>query len=163
MKPSFRILRWLVVLLAAVFVIIQFFRMPRTNPAIDPSQPIESHLQVSPQVAAILDRSCNDCHSNKTRWPWYTNVAPVSWFVIGHVNDARRDLNFSSWGSYDKDKQSRRLRDMCELVQDGVMPLSTYTPLHPGSELSAEDKKAFCEWANAERARISSLGFLAAN
>ena len=157
MKRSFRILRWLVVLLAAGFVIIQFFRKPRTNPAIDPNQTIESHLQVSPQVAAMLDRSCNDCHSNKTRWPWYANVAPVSWFVIGHVDDGRRDMNFSNWGGYDKDKQSRRLRDMCELVQDGEMPLSTYTPLHPGSTLSAEDKKMLCDWANAERARISSL------
>ena len=80
MKRSFRILRWLVVLLAAVFVLMQFFRMPKTNPAIDPNQTIESHLQVSPQVAAMFDRSCNDCHSNNTRWPWYANVAPVSWF-----------------------------------------------------------------------------------
>lgn len=157
MKRPFRILRWLVVLLAAGFVIMQFFRMPRTNPAIDPNQTIESHLQVSPQVASVFDRSCNDCHSNKTRWPWYANVAPVSWFVIGHVDDGRRDMNFSNWGSYDRDKQSRRLRDMCELVQDGEMPLSTYTPLHPGSTLSAEDKKALCDWANAERKRISSL------
>ncbi|MFN2499353.1 MAG: heme-binding domain-containing protein [Pyrinomonadaceae bacterium] len=157
MKRSLRILRWLVILLAVGFVILQFFRMPRTNPAIDSRQTIESHLQVSPQVAAMLDRSCNDCHSNKTRWPWYTNVAPVSWFVIGHVNDGRRDLNFSNWGSHDKDKQSRRLRDMCELVGDGAMPLSTYTPLHPGSKLSPEDKKMFCDWANSERTRISKL------
>ena len=157
MKRSFKILRWLVILLAAGFVIIQFYRLPKTNPAIDPSQTIESHLNVSPATAAILDRSCNDCHSNKTRWPWYTNVAPVSWFVIGHVNDGRQDLNFSNWGSYDKNKQSRRLREMCEMVQDGVMPLSSYTPLHPGSKLSDEDKKALCEWANSERARISKL------
>ena len=157
MKWTFRILRWFVILLAAGFVIIQFYRLPRTNPAINPSETIEAHLQISPQVAGMLDRSCNDCHSNKTRWPWYTNVAPVSWFVIDHVNNGRTDLNFSTWGSYDRDKQSRQLRDMCELVEDGAMPLSTYTPLHPGSELSPEDKKAFCEWANAERARISKL------
>ncbi len=159
MNRPLRVLRWLVILLVAGFVIIQFFRIPRTNPAIDPTQTIESHLQVSPQAAAILDRSCNDCHSNKTRWPWYTNVAPVSWLVIGHVNDGRTALNFSNWGSYDKDEQSRRLRDMCELVEDGAMPLSVYTPMHPGSKLSAEDKKALCDWANAERARISALNY----
>jgi lysozyme family protein len=156
MKRSFRILRWLVILLAVGFIIIQFFRMAKTNPAIDPTQTIESRLQVSPQVAAILDRSCNDCHSNKTRWPWYSNVAPVSWFVIGHVNDARSVMNFSRWGNYDKDKQSRRLRDICEQVSDGDMPLSSYTPLHPGSKLSANDVKTLCDWANAERARISA-------
>jgi hypothetical protein len=157
MKRSFRIVGWVVILLAAAFVVIQFFRMPKTNPAIDPTQTIESHLQVSPPAEAILDRSCNDCHSNKTRWPWYSNVAPASWLVISDVNDARSMMNFSQWGSYDKDKQSRRLRDMCEQVQDGEMPLNIYTPLHPSAKLSAEDKKTLCDWANAERARIASL------
>lgn len=156
MKRSFKILRWLVILLAAAFVIIQFVRPARTNPPVDPAKSIEANLQVSPQVAAIFDRSCNDCHSNKTRWPWYSNVAPVSWFVIGHVNDGRSAMNLSEWGAYDKDKQSHRLRDMCEQVQDGEMPLSTYTPLHPGSTLSAADKKTVCDWANSERARIST-------
>jgi hypothetical protein len=157
MKRSFRFLRWLLILLAAAFVGIQFVRPARTNPPINPAQSIEANLHVSPQVAAILDRSCNDCHSNKTVWPWYTNVAPVSWFVIGHVNDARSVMNFSQWGDDDKDKQSRRLRDICEQVSDGEMPLSSYTPLHPGSKPSANDVKTLCDWTNAERARLSAL------
>lgn len=156
MKRSFRILRWLVILLAVVFVIIQFIRPARTNPPVDPAKSIEANLQVSPQVAAIFDRSCKDCHSNKTVWPWYTNVAPVSWLLTNHVNEGRHDMNLSEWGGYDKDKQSRRLRDMCEQVQDGDMPLSTYTPLHPRAKLSADDVKTICDWANAERARIST-------
>jgi hypothetical protein len=65
-------------------------------------------------------------------------------------------MNLSEWGSYDKDKQSHRLRDMCEQVQDGNMPLSTYTPLHPKAKLSAADVKTICDWANAERTRIST-------
>jgi hypothetical protein len=151
-----RLVRWLVILLAAGFVIIQFIRPARTNPPINPAQSIEATLQVSPEVAAIFERSCNDCHSNKTVWPWYSNVTPVSWFLVNHVNEGRSEMNFSEWGNYDKDKQSRWLRDMCELVQDGEMPLSTYTPLHPGSRLSAEEKKTLCDWTNAERARIST-------
>jgi lysozyme family protein len=156
MKKLSGILRWVLIILVCAVVAIQLIRPAKTNPAIDPAQTIESRLQVSPQVAAILDRSCNDCHSNKTRWPWYSNVAPVSWFVIGHVNDARSVMNFSQWGNYEKDKQSRRLRDICEQVQDGEMPLSSYTPLHPGSKLSANDVKTLCDWTNAERARISA-------
>jgi len=152
------VLKWVVIILIVGFVVSQFFRMAKTNPPIDPAQTIESRLQVSPQAEAIFDRSCNDCHSNKSRWPWYSNVAPVSWFVIGHVNDARAAMNLSQWGGYDKDKQSRRLRDMCEQVSDGEMPLSSYTPLHPGSKLSAEDKKMLCDWANAERARLAAQG-----
>jgi hypothetical protein len=157
MKRSFRVLRWLGILLATGFVIIQFVRPARTNPPVDPAKSIEANLQVSPQVEAIFERSCNDCHSNKTVWPWYSNVAPVSWFLVSHVNEGRGQMNLSEWGSYDKDKQSHRLRDICEQVQDGGMPLSTYTPLHPGSKLSAEDKKTLCDWANSERARISAL------
>ncbi len=150
------ILRWVVIVVACGFVVIQFFRPAKTNPAIVPSQSIEAQLHVTPQVAAIFDRSCNDCHSNKTRWPWYSNVAPVSWFVIGHVNDGRANMNLSEWGRSDQDRQARKLQRMCEQVQDGVMPLSSYTPLHPGSKLSSEDVKTLCDWAKAERARISA-------
>ncbi len=102
MKKGPKIFRWVLIILACAVVVIQFIRPARTNPAIDPAQTIESRLQVSPQVAGIFDRSCNDCHSNKTRWPWYSNVAPVSWLVIGDVNDARSVMNFSQWGNYDK-------------------------------------------------------------
>ena len=156
MKRSFRILRWLVILSAAAFVIIQFIRPARTNPPVNPAQSIEANLQVSPQVAAIFDRSCKDCHSNKTVWPWYSNVAPVSWLVTDDVNQGRSAMNLSGWGSYDKDKQSHRLRDMCEQVSDGQMPLSIYTPLHHGSKLSADDVKTICDWVNGERARIAT-------
>jgi len=65
-------------------------------------------------------------------------------------------MNFSEWGSYDKDKQSRRLRDMCEQVQDGEMPLSTYTPLHPKAKLSTDDVRVLCDWATSERARLAA-------
>jgi len=67
-------------------------------------------VTVDPQVAGILDRACADCHSNKTRWPWYSHVAPVSWFVIDHVNHGRSHLNFSEWGRYDAFEQRDLLR-----------------------------------------------------
>ena len=156
MKKVWKVIRWLVVVLACLFVVVQFKRPARTNPPVDESQTIYARTRMTPQVAAILARSCADCHSNKTRWPWYSNVAPVSWFVIGHVNEGRALMNLSEWGAIDQDRQSRRLRNMCEEVQDGAMPLSSYTPLHPGSKLSPEDVKTFCDWANAERARLTS-------
>jgi len=151
-----KILKWIVIILVIVIGGLQFIRPAKTNPAIDQSQTIEAHMQVTPQVAAILDRSCNDCHSNKTRWPWYSNVAPVSWFVIGHVDDARKDLNFSEWGKRDKDRQSRKLQQMCDEVTDGAMPLGSYTPMHPGSKLSAADVKTLCDWTNGERQRMAA-------
>jgi hypothetical protein len=122
---------------------------------VDPSQSIEVRQQLTPAVAAILERSCNDCHSNKTRWPWYSHVAPVSWFVIDHVNEGRENVNFSEWGRYSQHDVDGLLRQMCREVRSGVMPLSSYTPMHPGSKLSAEDVKTLCAWTDAERARIA--------
>ena len=151
-----KLLKWTAIILVIIFVGLQFIRSAKTNPPVDQSQTIEAHTQMTPQVAAILDRSCNDCHSNKTRWPWYSNVAPASWLVIGHVNDARKDLNFSEWSRRDRDRQSKKLQQMCDEVTDGAMPLGSYTPLHPGSKLSADDVKTLCDWANSERQRIAA-------
>jgi hypothetical protein len=153
MKKLLKVLRWALLVLICAFVVAQFFGPARTNPAADPSQSIEAKLQVTPEVSAILDRSCNDCHSNKTRWPWYSHVAPVSWFVIDHVNEGRENLNFSEWAQYDK--PDGLLRQICREVRAGAMPLSSYTPLHAGSEVSTEDRQKICAWTDAERARIS--------
>ena len=128
----------------------QLIRPAKTNPVTDQSMALESHVKVDPKVEAILEKSCADCHSNHTRWPWYSNVAPVSWFVIGHVKDGRRDLNLSEWGNYDKRQQSQRLSQMCDLAKAGAMPLSSYTPLHSGSKLTQEDVRVLCDWTESQ-------------
>jgi hypothetical protein len=151
-----KVLKWTVIVGVILFAGLQFTTPARTNPPVDPAQTIEAHTQMTPQVAAILDRSCNDCHSNKTRWPWYSHVAPVSWLVIEDVNEARRAMNLSEWGRLDPDRQRKKLQQMCDEVTDGAMPLGSYTPMHPGSKLTADDVKTLCDWANAERERISS-------
>jgi len=156
MRRLWKIARWILVVMACLFVVAQFSRPARTNPAVDQSQDLHAHTQVSPQVAAILDRSCGDCHSNKTRWPWYSNVAPVSWFVIDHVDHGRSHLNLSEWGRFNQREAQEMLTQICREVKSGNMPLSSYTPLHPGSKLSAEDVKVLCDWTNAEQARIAT-------
>jgi hypothetical protein len=150
-----RILRWVVIVGAACFLVAQFFGPAKTNPVRDPSQSIESRLQLTPPVAAILDRSCNDCHSNKTRWPWYSNVAPVSWFVIDHVDQGRMHLNFSEWQLYNSREVDGLLQGICQEVKAGAMPLTSYTPLHPGAKLSPEDVKILCDWTTTEQARVA--------
>lgn len=156
MKRLRTVLKWLVVVVACLFVAAQFKRPARTNPPVDHSQAIEAHTEIKPEVASILARSCHDCHSNRTAWPWYTNVAPVSWFVIDHVDQGREHLNFSEWGRYDQRKREKRLQEICEEVQSGAMPLSSYTPLHSYAKLSPEDKKALCDWTQAERERLAA-------
>src|SRR2546422_11117346 len=139
MRPISRILKALLLLLALLSIAAQFKRPAKTNPPVDESQTIQAHTQMTPLVASILDRSCRDCHSNKTVWPWYTNVAPISWFIANHVNEGHHSLNLSEWGRLDRDQQDRKLRQICDEIQDGVMPLSSYTPLHPGSRLTEQD------------------------
>lgn len=143
-------LRWLIVIAASLLLIAQLIRPAKTNPSSDQSLALKSQLHLHEKVGAILERSCADCHSNHTRWPWYSNIAPVSWFVIDHVNEGRRELNFSEWGKYDKRRQAKKLDEMCEQVKAGEMPLSSYTPLHPGSKLTEEDVKVLCDWTRSQ-------------
>jgi heme-binding protein len=151
MKLVWRSVRWLALILAGLFLIAQLIRPARTNPVIDQSMTLESQAQLDPKIGAMLQRSCYDCHSNQTRWPWYSNVAPVSWFVIGHVNDGRRELNFSEWGKYDRGRRYKRLDQMCNLARAGAMPLASYTPLHPGSKLTQEDVRILCDWTFSQQ------------
>ena len=154
-RSVWKVLRALFFVIVLLFVVAQFKRPARTNPTVDESQTIFARTQMPPEVAAMVNRSCADCHSNKTVWPWYTNVAPVSWFIVNHVDEGRAHLNVSAWGQLDRDRQDKKLRQICDEVEDGGMPLSTYTPLHPGSKLSAADVKMLCEWTEAERAHLS--------
>jgi hypothetical protein len=155
MKKLLKVLKWFVIVLAVILVGIQFVRPARTNPPVDPSQTIEAHVQMPPEVASILDRSCRDCHSNKTVWPWYSNTAPVSWWVIDHVNHGRSHLNYSDWGKLKREDQDKSLREICDQVFDGAMPLPSYLPMHPAARLSEQDKKVLCDWTEAERKRLT--------
>jgi len=150
-----KLLKWTVIVLVVLFLGIQLMRPARSNPPVDESQTIEARTQMTPQVKAIFERSCNDCHSNKTVWPWYTNVAPISWWIVGHINEARQLMNLSEWGKLDRDRQDRKLRQICDEVTDGGMPLPSYLPMHPKAKLSDQDKKTLCDWTAAERQRLS--------
>jgi Haem-binding domain len=150
-----KILKWTAIAVIVIFAVMQFIRPARTNPPVDEARVIQAHTHITPEVAAILDRSCNDCHSNQTRWPWYSNVAPVSWFVINHVNVGRREMNFSDWAQYNRDDQEQLLKKICREVKSGAMPLTSYLRLHGEAKLSSEDVKLLCDWANSESQRLA--------
>ncbi len=128
----------------------QLIRPARTNPAVNPSHTLEAVVPVPAQVETLLQRACYDCHSDLTRWPWYSNVAPVSWFLIDHVNNGRRHANFSEWlrpnTSDTKEFTRQRFESICRQVQTRNMPVVSYLLLHPAAELSEEDIKTICEW-----------------
>ncbi|HEX8846347.1 MAG TPA: heme-binding domain-containing protein [Pyrinomonadaceae bacterium] len=155
-----KILKWTAIALAAIFAALQFIRPARTNPPVDEARTIQAHARLTPQVAALLDRACNDCHSNLTRWPWYSNIAPVSWFVINHVNVGRQEMNFSDWAQYSRSEQQGLLKDICREVKKGAMPLPSYLRMHGEARLSNEDVKTLCDWASAESERLNQTSGL---
>ena len=149
-------LMWAVVIVALIFIGLQFTSPARTNPPVDPSKTLEGTTAVPADVSALFARSCDDCHSNKTNWRWYTYVAPVSWFTIGHVDEGRRELNFSEWGSYTERRKETRLRAICQQVQKGDMPLASYVLIHREVKLTPDQVQAICDWTKQEGQRMTA-------
>jgi hypothetical protein len=144
-----RVVRWILIGVLVVFIGAQFVRPVRDNPP----TPAGSSLiaKTPPQVTSILDRACRDCHSNDTRWPWYTNVTPTNWLVANHVHHGRDHLNYSLWASYDEDDQDKFLGNMCSLTQRRRMPLPSYLVIHRDAKLSDADIKTLCDWTEKMR------------
>ncbi|MGA7616041.1 MAG: heme-binding domain-containing protein [Thermoanaerobaculia bacterium] len=143
-----------VLALVVVFVLIQFIRPVRSNPPVDQVKSHPAKLQVPAPVASILARSCNDCHSSLTHWPWYSRVAPVSWLVAHDVSEGRGELSFSEWGGYPDQKLAKKLDAICREVRSGDMPPATYLPMHRSARLSETDRTILCDWAKSEAAHL---------
>jgi len=137
----------LVFVVFVVFVVVlaaaQFVRPGLANPAIEAGRTIEAHVGTTSGLVAVLNRSCGDCHSNATVFPWYTQVAPVSWLMAYAVSEGRRAVNFSEWAAYSPEQRSALLRLSCQDASDGKMP-GVYTLLHPEMRLSARDVETIC-------------------
>ena len=146
----------LIVLLVA-FIGMQFVQRPvLANPPVDESQTIFATGNVPPDVRAIIDRSCNDCHTHTVKWPWYSHVAPMSWLVAEDVDEGRKELNFSTWGTYKPKRQDHKLEEICEQVEKGEMPLRNYLYLHPDAKLSDADRQRLCQWTKDFRMTLVS-------
>jgi hypothetical protein len=126
-----------------MFILIQLIPVNRNNP------PIEQDVIAPREVKNILRRSCYDCHSNETIWPWYSYIAPVSWLIAYDIAEARDELNFSTWQKYRK-KNFRKIRKkIWDEVEDEDMPLGNYLLLHPSARLSKEDKRILRQWTKS--------------
>ena len=122
---------------------IQLIPVKRDNP------PAALLIQAPADVRTILERSCYDCHSNRTRWPWYSRVAPVSWFVARDVHRGRKELNFTDWPLFDFEAQDHLLADIGKDVERGKMPLWNYLMLHPEARLGPADRKRVSDWVRS--------------
>jgi len=136
--------------IAVLLIGIQLVPVSRDNP------PVTAAVETPAEVQTILETSCYDCHSNLTRWPWYSRVAPVSWLIHHDVSEGRDQLNFSEWGDYPARRQNHKLEELEEMIRDGKMPLKKYVPLHPEARLSAADAETLIEWSKTVRAVLEA-------
>ncbi len=128
------------IILIAIIVGIQYVDVEISNP------PVTGDIEAPMAVKTILQKSCYDCHSNETKWPWYSKIAPVSWFIADDVNEGRKSLNFSYWERLTTDKQQKLLLEIIEEIEKDEMPLGAYTLLHPGARLDLMQKEVLKKW-----------------
>lgn len=142
------------VLVVAALILIQFIRPEKNLGEPDPETDFIRVSQVPDTLASVLLHSCYDCHSNNTIYPWYSSVAPFSWYLKRHIDEGKAHLNFSSWGIMDKAQKITQLDQICEEITFGTMPLNSYLWIHASSKLSEQQIKAICEWAESEALEI---------
>ncbi|HEY0678245.1 MAG TPA: heme-binding domain-containing protein [Chitinophagaceae bacterium] len=141
--------------LLAILVIIQFIR-PARNLSNEVSANDITRLYAVPQdVQQVLKVSCNDCHTNNTVYPWYTNIQPVGWWLQWHVNEGKGHLNFSTFGSYEPKRQHHKMEEVVEMVDTNEMPLNSYLWVHKDAKLTAEQKTLLLNWANQLKNEIA--------
>jgi hypothetical protein len=140
-----------------VFAAAQLVRPERANPPIDPGRTIQAHTGTTAALAAVLKRSCGDCHSNETVWPWYTQLAPLSWLMASGVSEGRKAVNFSEWAGYTPEQQRDLLEASCQDAAAGRMP-GPYATLRPETRLSAGDIETICAAARPTGAHAADAG-----
>lgn len=136
-------LKQVAVVFIVAFAAAQLVRPERANPPIDPSRSIQAHVGIPAALVAVLDRSCGDCHSHTTVWPWYTEIAPLSWLIAYAVKEGRKAVNFSEWTAYTAEQQHALLAQSCRDVTQGTMP-GAYTWVRPATKLSPHDVQVVC-------------------
>jgi Haem-binding domain len=143
--------KWVGIAIVGLFLACQLLPVVRSNPPTDSTRTLYATAAVPPDVRSILERSCGDCHSNDTRWPWYSHVAPASWLVAFDVREGRTDLNFSDWARYPVETKGHKLEAICRRVRQGEMPDVKYMLIHRGARLSESDRETLCRWTEDAR------------
>ena len=141
-----KIVKIIVLVLLVGLVGIQFFPTSLNQSDTIPKTDFMVVNNVPKQVESIIKTSCYDCHSNNTAYPWYNKVQPIAWILEDHVEHGKEELNFNEWADYSRRRKDSKLKSIISQIQDGEMPLSSYTIIHRDAKLSGSDKKAVLDW-----------------
>ena len=150
-----RVKKILLVILV-VIIAIQFIQPARNKSGQVLPTDISKVYSLPTQVQSLIKNACYDCHSNNTNYPWYTTIQPVGWMLARHIKNGKAELNFSEFGDYSIRKQRSKLNSIAKTIDDGTMPLSTYTLIHKNAILTKEDKALIIDWANNTKDSLSS-------
>ncbi len=137
------------VFLVLFFLLIQSFRIDKTNEPVNGTTDFIVLTSANTEVANTLKIACYDCHSNQPTFPWYTNIAPVSWWIKHHIDEGSHHLNFSIWGTYSDKKKNHKLEECIEMVEEEEMPMSSYTIMHGDAKLTDAQKLQLVEFFKA--------------
>lgn len=130
---------------------------PLTNPPVQPGSDLTASNPPPAEIVKILHGACYDCHSDETKWPWYSHVAPVSWWLVEHVNDGRKHLDFSKWPHDDPHRAGRNWGRISDSVSSGDMPFPNYDLMHPAAKLTDAQRDQLANWADQEADRLRAI------
>jgi heme-binding protein len=142
-----KIMKKILIAIAVLLVVIQFIRPAKNEGTVEGPTDITHTVAVIPEVQNILQKACNDCHSNHTEYPWYYNIQPVAWWLANHVKDGKRHLNFSEFTTYKTKRKLKKLKEIKEEVEDGEMPMDSYLWMHGNAKLTETEKASLYKWA----------------
>jgi len=140
--------KFLVGLLIAL-VLIQFYRPEKNNAEYRDVKAFETETKANKEIVAILKTNCYNCHSNKTEYPWYAEVAPISFWLNDHIKNGNKHFNVSKWNAYSDKKKDHKLDELIEEVEEGKMPLESYAILH--GSITKEERELLISWARKAR------------
>jgi len=150
-----KVFKTTLVVLLVVLVLMQFYRPAKNEGAIDTPTDISVAYAVPEDVMNVLHKACYDCHSNHTEYPWYNNIQPVALWLADHVKEGKEELNFSEFGTFKTKRKLKKLKEIVHEVEEGDMPLSSYTLIHNEAKLTPQEKQMLIDWAKALTQKIS--------
>ena len=139
---------WLAVLVVAIVLVIQVIPVERNVSTVPPGQSFEKTEKVPANVAAILKVSCYDCHSNNTRYPWYSELQPGAYFMAQHIKEGKEELNLDEFNDYSKRRKKAKIKSIISQIEKEEMPLRSYRMMHGNARLSADEKKELLDFFN---------------
>ncbi len=151
-----KIFKIALIALLVILIAIQFFHPAKNISTVKSPNDIAMVYNVPDNVRTIINKACNDCHSNNTRYPWYNNIQPVAWWLHHHVQEGKGELNFNEFATYPLRKQYHKLEEVTEQVKEGEMPLVSYTLIHTNAKLTDQEKQTLTNWANSIRSEMKA-------